>query len=94
MGRSLLIALGAALLAGGVLCFEAGQLPAAAMLAVWGLLIIVGTLYERFRYKPLEAAPLGRGWTRTAERFIDGETGKPVTVYVEDRTGERKYVAD
>jgi len=94
MARSLLIALGAALLAGGVLCLRAGQFPAAAMLCLWGALLIVGTLYERFRYKPLEAAPLGRGWTRTTERFIDGETGKPVTVYVEDRTGERKYVAD
>ena len=74
MARSLLVVLGAALLAGGVLCLQAGQFPAAAMLCLWGALLIVGTLYERFRYKPLEAAPLGRGWTRTTERFIDGET--------------------
>lgn len=94
MGRSLLVALGAALLAGGALCLQAGQYPAAAMLCLWGAMLIVGALYERFRYKPLEAAPLGPGWTRTTERFIDHETGRPVTVYIEDRTGERKYVAD
>jgi hypothetical protein len=32
-------------------------------------------------------------WVETTERFIDDETGEPVTVYVQSATGERKYVS-
>jgi hypothetical protein len=34
----------------------------------------------------------GAGWTKTAERFIDDETGESVTVWLEPKTGERRYV--
>jgi hypothetical protein len=94
MLRSLVITAGAALLAGGIACLRFGVWPAGLMLCLWGIVILAGSLYERFRYKPLEPAPLGRGWSRTTERFIDDETGRPVTVYVEDGTGKRKYVAE
>ena len=92
MLRGILIALGAASLVGGIIALWAGAYPSVLVFAVWGVLLVVGTLYERFRYKPIEARPLGPGWAATGERFIDDETGKPVTVYVEARTGERKYV--
>jgi hypothetical protein len=39
----------------------------------------------------VETAAPGPGWTRTQERFIDDETGEPVTVWI-DATGDRKYV--
>jgi hypothetical protein len=94
MLRSLVMAAGAALLAGGILCLRYGVVPPGLMLTLWGVVILAGSLYERFRYKPLEAAPLGRDWSRTPERFIDPETGRPVTVYVEAGTGSRKYVAE
>jgi hypothetical protein len=34
----------------------------------------------------------GPGWEATGERFIDDETGRAVTVYIERASGERRYV--
>ena len=94
MLRSIVIAVGVAALAGGLLALQAGTFPPAFIFVFWGGLIVVGTLYERFRYKPLDDHKPGPGWEATSERFIDDETGKPVTVFIERRTGERKYVSD
>jgi cell division protein FtsW (lipid II flippase) len=85
----------------GVLCLVAGLVsifvagfPPAIVFGIWGVLIVAGVVFERVRYKPLErAAPTGR-WRRTAERFIDDETGEPVTVFIDPETGERKYVRE
>jgi len=85
----------------GVLCLVAGLVsifvagfPPAIVFGMWGVAIVAGIVFERFRYKPLEiAAPTGQ-WVRTAERFIDDETGQPVTVFVDPKTGERKYVRE
>lgn len=60
----------------------------------WGAIIAAALLFERFRYKPLVHDMPGAGWDKTAERFIDDETGRPVTVYIERATGERQYVLD
>jgi len=51
-------------------------------------------VYERYRYKPLATASPGPGWQRTAERFVDPDTGKTVTVYLEPGSGERQYVEE
>ena len=75
-------------------CGSGMALAMGTALLFWGGLIVIGTLYERFRYKPLEDHKPGPGWEATSERFIDDETGKPVTVFIERRTGERKYVSD
>ena len=85
----------------GVLCLVAGLasifvagFPPAIVFGIWGVLIVAGIVFERFRYKPLETtAPTGR-WQRTAERFVDDETGEPVTVFIDPETGERKYVRE
>lgn len=63
------------------------------MLGVGGLLVIA-LACERVRYKSLEPARPGPGWERTAERFVDDESGKTVTVYVFRETGERLYVEE
>jgi len=55
---------------------------------------IVGTLLERIVYKPLLREKPGAGWVKTAERFIDPDTGQPVDVFYNPSTGERQYVAD
>lgn len=96
MLRALVLILGLAALVGGIATMLAGVLPPALVCGAWGVLIVVGTLHERFRYKQPEAASPGpgTGWDRTAERFVDDETGRRVTVYVERRTGERKYVSE
>jgi hypothetical protein len=94
MLRNVVLGLGALALAGGLLAIFAGGFPAALVCAIWGALIVLAIVFERFRYKPLvRAAPTGN-WVRTAERFIDDETGEPVTVFVDPKTGERKYVRE
>lgn len=92
MLRNAVIVFGAILLAIGII----GTIwvsPAALVYAVMGVLLLAGTLYERFRYKPVEPAAPGLGWEATGEKFVDHETGKLVTVYILPRTGERKYVS-
>ena len=94
MLRKAVLALGAGVLVCGLIAMFAGAYPAALACAVWGALIVAGIVFERFRYKPLErAVPAGR-WQRTAERFVDDETGEPVTVFIDPETGERKYVRE
>ena len=75
-------------------------------IGVFGLLILIGTLFER-RYRPkdpketttkgLEDTPKPMGpdqnWVETGERFIDPETGKLVIVTWNPKTGERRYAA-
>jgi hypothetical protein len=61
---------------------------------VWSLIVVAAIAFERFRYKPLAQQLPGPGWEKTAERFVDDETGKTVTVYINRQTGERQYVQD
>jgi hypothetical protein len=91
--RTALYIVGALLVAGSVAVAVIGCGPAAAGLAGWGLILIIGLLIERWRYKPLAERRPGPDWTATDERFVDPETGRLVTVYFHPATGERRYVA-
>jgi hypothetical protein len=86
------VSFGLAIMAVGLWALFAGVLPPALVFTLEGAVIVAGVLFERTVYKRVEPARPGAGWTRTAERFIDDATGKPVTVYVQPATGERKYV--
>jgi hypothetical protein len=44
-------------------------------------------------YKPLLREKPGAGWVKTAERFIDPDTGQPVDVFYNPASGERQYVS-
>ncbi len=92
MLRSFVIAVGAICLLGGLIALAARLCPPAFVFVFWGAIILLGTIYERFRYKPIESGTPGAGWTKTSERFIDDETGEPVTVWLDPASGERKYV--
>mgnify|MGYP001600918714 CR=1 FL=1 len=92
MLRNVVIAIGAACFVGGLIALATGLCPPAFVFMFWGGIIVLGTVYERVRYKPIENAAPGAGWTRTDERFIDDETGQPVTVWLDPASGERKYV--
>jgi hypothetical protein len=59
---------------------------------VTGVIILIGTLFERWRYRRIEKPPQG-DWQQTGEQFIDPSTGDPVEVMFNPRTGERRYVA-
>jgi hypothetical protein len=93
MLRSLLIGFAVLSLAGAAVALALGAVPSALMLGAWGVILLIGTLYERIHYKPvLDARP--KGAVRTDERFVDEATGKPVTVYIDPVTGERSYVQE
>ena len=57
-----------------------------------GVIVLIGTLFERWRYRHIEEPPTGH-WQRTGEQFIDPSTGDPVEVMFDPGTGERRYVA-
>ncbi len=92
MLRGALIAIGVVSVLCGLIALATGLFPPAAIFSIWGLLLLIGTLFERVVYKRVEPERPGADWQRTPERFIDEATGKPVTVYIEPGTGERRYV--
>jgi hypothetical protein len=58
---------------------------------VLGVIVFIGTLFERWRYRHIEEPPKGH-WQRTHEKFIDPSTGDAVEVMFDPSTGERRYV--
>jgi hypothetical protein len=91
--RGVLLLIAGLFIAGGVVLGALGCFPPAAGLAGWGLILLIGLLIERWRYKPLAERSPGPDWTATDERFVDPETGKLVRVYFHPPSGERRYVA-
>jgi hypothetical protein len=78
-------------------------------LTILGAVLLVAVVLERQRYRSEEAdrafEPVGPGggeprgtleprFRQTDERFVDPTTGTRMRVYVDPRTGERRYVAD
>lgn len=85
------------LLVAAMLFFTAAVLGAVMDPAVWPTLVVAtimlcGILFERRRYGAARPEPVEGGWRETSERFIDDASGRPVTVWYNDATGERRYV--
>ena len=91
--RTVLTVIAGLLAAAGLALAALRCFPAAGLLGFWAVLLLVGLLIERWRYKPLAGRPPGPDWQRTDERFVDPETGKLVTVYFHPTTGERRYIS-
>jgi uncharacterized membrane protein HdeD (DUF308 family) len=94
MLRNFVIGCGLLALLCGLVALATGAFPPAAVFGFWGILLVIGTVFERVIYKRIDPTRPGAGWQRTPERFIDDTTGKPVTVYIEPATGERQYVQE
>ena len=92
MLRSVVIAVAAILTCIGIGLIAYGVYAPGWQVLVIGLIVLIGTLFERWRYRRIEEASNGQ-WQRTDERFIDPTTGEPVEVMFDPRTGERRYVA-
>ena len=91
MLRAFVLLLSVALIAAGIWpCFGAGHVVWPAL--VWGVLLLLGTLFERWRYRA-NASREGEGWVATEERFVDPESGKLMQVYYQASSGERRYEA-
>jgi hypothetical protein len=56
-----------------------------------GIVIILGTLFERWRYTHGNPQ-LDDRWQPTGERFADPVTGRDVQVFYDPASGERRYV--
>jgi hypothetical protein len=94
MLRSFVFGLGVLTLICGLVAIYVGGASPGFVILIWGVLIVGGVVFERVRYKPLERTAPAGDWVRTTERFIDDATGAPVTVWLDPKTGERKYVKD
>ena len=92
MLRTFVLVIAGALALLGLTLLASGQLGAGAYALGAGALIVLGTAFERWRYRPDTSA--GAHWEPTGERFEDPQTGKTVAVLYDPRTGERRYVSD
>lgn len=93
MLRTALLALSGALALVGIILLLSGHLPAGANALGIGGLIWLGTVFERWRYRPKQPRP-GARWEPTGERFEDHQTGKTMRVLYDPASGERRYVSD
>jgi hypothetical protein len=92
MLRTIVIAAAAILACVGIALIACGvHAPGWQALAI-GVIVLIGTLFERWRYRRIEQRPNG-DWQQTGEQFIDPSTGDPVEVMFDPGTGERRYVA-
>jgi hypothetical protein len=92
--RAVLLVVGLALLGGAAALAHAGcTIGPTLRLGLSGLVLVAAALVERWRYKRLAGNRPGPEWVATDERFLDPESGRPVTVYYRPATGERRYVA-
>ena len=55
---------------------------------------LFGLIFERYRYRQLNSNRPDPRYQPNGERFIDPESGAPVTVYTDAATGDRRYVKD
>lgn len=91
MLRKALIAIGVLLVLAGIVNALAGFGPPSLFLFVIGAILVIGVIYEPWRYKKIVSRPQA-GWQPTGERFIDPETGRLTEVYYDAATGQRHYV--
>lgn len=91
MLRMVAIALGIGFLAASIAIAVAAPVawPGALECAIFGILILVGTLLER-HYRSRRPSS-GAAWQSTDERFLDPSTGEFTEVRYNPQTGERSY---
>jgi hypothetical protein len=90
MLRTIVLALGFIAAAAGALRVGAGSRGPGIELICVGAAIILGTAFERWRYR--NASPAGARWEQTGERFEDPATGETMQVQYDRASGERRYV--
>ena len=81
----LIVASGVALVGSAILFASGRDFSGIGVVVFWALVIFVGVVFERRRYKRiLDVAP-GEGWAATEERFIDPTSGVATQVYFNAR---------
>jgi hypothetical protein len=92
MLRAVVLCLGAIAVAAGALLLGTGARAGIDLIVIGGI-ILLGTLFERWRYRQAPPPP-GARWERTAERFVDPTTGDTLEVYYDPASGERRYLRE
>ena len=108
--RLVLAALGISMLVGGlVLLAIGGPTAIIGIWALLGaVVLLVAVVLERTRYRSEaaertsepsgpgggESGPIEARFELTPERFVDPTTGRSMRVYIDPRTGERRYRAE
>ena len=92
MLRNVVIAVSAILTCVGIGLIACGVYAPGWQALLFGAIVLIGTLFERWRYRRIEE-PRNGSWQQTDEAFIDPTSGDPVEVMFDPRTGERRYVA-
>ena len=90
MLRTIVLALGVIVAVVGALLVAAGTRGTGVYLLCVGAAIVLGTVFERWRYR--NAPPAAARWERTGERFQDPATGEVMEVEYDRASGERRYV--
>ena len=91
MLRAFVIAFGAILACVGLALIARGvPVPGWQALGI-GLVVLIGTLFERWRYRRTDERRDGQ-WKSTGEQFLDPSTGDPIEALFDPHTGERRYV--
>lgn len=93
MLRTALIGLVLFMLAAAIIVSMQGSAPLYGPISAL-LVILAGLLFERHQYRALAQQKPEVRFSATGEKFIDPESGSPVTVYQDPATCERRYVVD
>lgn len=91
MLRTVVLVVGIVLVViGAILCLEHVVIPGIQALAL-GAVVVLGVIFERWRYQNKNASGGGGNWQPTGERFVDPESGRDVEVLYDAQSGERRY---
>jgi hypothetical protein len=90
MLRAIVLALGVIAITAGAFAYRGVAPGPGIYLMGVGAAIVLGTVFERWRYR--NAPPAGARWERTGERFEDPATGETLEVHYDRASGERRYV--
>jgi hypothetical protein len=93
--RGCVVLFGAVIALAGIGGLMLGSAQAAGFPAIPALIlgcVIVVTAIAEPVYGKLSDRPRSANWRPTGEKFIDPATGKPVEVWFDPKSGERRYV--
>jgi hypothetical protein len=91
MLRTVVLSLGVLLMVAGVLGITIGDGRATLVPLIFGVLLLIGTVFEPYYKRNQNAAP-NNGFAATGERFFDPTQGGVVEVWYNEKSGERRYI--
>lgn len=112
VGRALAFILGSLLVLSGIasVAVDGAAGAAGAWLIIVGMILMLATVLERWRYRSepadLSGLPIGPGggeplgepmegrFQRTDELFVDPTSGRQMRVWLDPQSGERRYRAE